>query len=654
MSSADGTKPDICGPLSGVAVRTELSAHTTMSRLRSHPAILQEDILHLVFQYFSVAEWHPLCLGPVTVPGDSVHTFRHVEPGCTENERLRSLVHSALVCTSFRDAALRVLWGNLYDITPLLALLSSCVKTPIPRVQRPNSACDSYSFKLVNASVSPDELEQLTRYGAMVRTIAKHHGYWYQDRRRMLYQQRIDPDTSCWAHLRAILAGSSGQHLLPNLRRLVVHIVDASDFDLVPAVASSALLDLELVSVSHHSSKPPIGWQRILEQKLPVYFSIAPDLTRFRSDFGREAYLSNALAASIAQATSLRTLDMRFPFPVGPDHDTSLLWKTVALLSPLRNIQRLYLHHPSLEMNVPAPTYPSKVPSAPLFPNLEDIDIDRVDHPSSFYRLCELLQSPSVRRLYLSLVNYKGASDFHERCSVIARCFPLLSSFSCTVVPERGLTERVDPLRNLISPLFALASLQDLAFHDVTFTAQTLQISLGDDDLDAISSSWPLLRRLGLLASARPLNEPWVLLPHLSISLSAVATLAVRCPDLKYLALPLLDIRRRRTRPKDTYPSLDHRLRHLQADVICGSDPSTAACILDRLFPRLEVTRDLAKLADLRSRPGIGRSYHRIFLDDERPSAECRALAVRYGLVLGIAVCQDGRIEDPWPKAYAE
>lgn len=66
-----------------------------------HPALLIEDILDEIFYYCDFIGHH----------------------GMLENATLASL---ALVCTTFHEPAIRVLWRELRALTPLFRLIPSC------------------------------------------------------------------------------------------------------------------------------------------------------------------------------------------------------------------------------------------------------------------------------------------------------------------------------------------------------------------------------------------------------------------------------------------------------------------------------------------------------------------------------------------------
>ncbi|OSC97989.1 hypothetical protein PYCCODRAFT_1439650 [Trametes coccinea BRFM310] len=609
-----------------------------VSSRTANPSILQEDILHLIFQCFTLDQWYPYSTST------SSGAVPILDPSCTENERLRTLARSARVCTSFRTAALPVLWATLYDFTPLLRLISSCTKKRVGRTPGSDRARGPFifKFKLDATPIASDELRRIAFYGSMIRTVAKHEGAHYQSRPYALYIHHIDP--SSWVCLHAILHHGPKGHLLPNLRQLVAAVVSPRDLDLVPAVASPSLLDLELVLLDDFPSRPREGWQLHLEDRLSAVLTRLPNLTRFRLDF-IGVHLSDKIASAIAQVVSLRTLDMHISLPIiGPAYKSQVLWMAMPSLSPLRHLKSLRLHS-SGEVRVPLPSS-AGTSAAPLFPSLREIEICPLDFAPRFYRWCELLQSKSVHRLALASVQYAGASSLREVCRVIAQSFPCLFSFSCAFVPDREThaleNVQIDPLRDVIAPLSSLYALQHLSIHTAVVRRPTPLISLADADLDAISDFWPGLRHLSLRGfDVFPsLGQSRDNLPHLfGISLSTVATLSIRCSDLKHLALPLLDVKPHRIGSKDTYPDTNHHLQYFDTTDISDGDYVTAACILDRIFPHVDVTAQLVNLSQRGAtiRP-LGKKYLMAY-DDWRNCAQ-------YRLFLGIALCQDGRTSD--------
>ncbi|KAI9069377.1 hypothetical protein FKP32DRAFT_73840 [Trametes sanguinea] len=433
--------------------------------------------------------------------------------------------------------------------------------------------------------------------------------------------------------------------MLPNLRRLRAQVETPLGLDLVPAVASSSLLSLELVLVDQFYHRLREGWQPYLEEKLPVILSTTPNLLQFRLDFGR-VHLSDKLASSIAQTVvSLRSLDMNIALPIsGPTYNFQVMWIDLPLLAPLRQLERLCLHSSCLTLDVRFPLPPSSgAPTAPLFPNLREIDICPGGFAPRFYSWCELLQSSSVQRLTLTSVAYVSVSDLLKLCSVVVRCFPRVSSFSASLFSIAGTptpeSVEITPLRKAVTPLFFLSSLQHVK---IDSSGNIPLISLADADLVAISDCWPGLRDLSLKGfnDSRQSDDPGDDTSHLcNISLSALVALATRCNDLERLEIPLLDVHTLRIEPVDTYPSLNHRLQYFRVAGTTGGEYSTAACILDQLFPHVDV---MVQLADLGQREAkmcpclLGQESCMIACEDWMECAQ-------YRLYLGIAVCQDGR-----------
>ncbi|KAI9068140.1 hypothetical protein FKP32DRAFT_184415 [Trametes sanguinea] len=116
-------------------------------------------------------------------------------------------------------------------------------------------------------------------------------------------------------------------------------------------------------------------------------------------------------------------------------------------------------------------------------------------------------------------------------------------------------------------------------------TSRLPRLTLTDDDLVAISASWPRLQSL-ILTGFNPDLTPE---GPARISLASLVKLATGCPELKRLELPSLDVRAHRLEPVESYPSLDHQLNHLRAWEYVGEDRSSAAPIIDRLFPHLKM-----------------------------------------------------------------
>ncbi|KAL7279656.1 hypothetical protein ACG7TL_006063 [Trametes sanguinea] len=483
----------------------------------------------------------------------------------------------------------------------------------------------------------------------MVRAVGKHHGYQYQGPGFTLYNHRADP--ASWVYLQAVLDGNPRRYLLPNLRRLSVQVFNASDLDLVSAVASPSLSDLELINFDHPNNRPPGGWQHVLEERIPALLSAAPNLTQLHLSFHENSHISNRIASAIARVTSLRTLYLRFSHAGGMESE-SPLWMPISLLSPLENLERLVLGFGSDVPVNSSVTLPAQGLVATSLHNLREVEVLSVECVRNYHRLFKLLQSRTIQRLTLRTIVYVDAFSLRDLCRVLTHSFSKLSSFFCHFIirsrpRNTAAAVTVEPLRTAISPLLSLQTLQDVSIHaDLDIS---LHISLSDDDLEAMASSWPALRVFSLIGFDILYHvfydEPRIseLSPLFGISLSAIATLATNCPHLEQLEIPLLDVQPHRVRPKDSYPFLNHQLRRFEAHDMYVGDYSTAACIIDRIFPSVDIVAPLAAVSEQWTEICSMRWDHA----PEMSWTEWR-FAAQYGLYLGIIIGQDGRDNDPW------
>ncbi|KAI9069370.1 hypothetical protein FKP32DRAFT_1682952 [Trametes sanguinea] len=369
-----------------------------------HHALLTDDILHAIFQQFQLDQWHP--------PVPTLSSLRDIDPSQTENERLRCLARSARVCTSFRDAALPVLWGTLYDLVPFLRLFSSCVITHnlTGRVGPRGTHPGPYTFRLDSSYVPQAELQRIMYYGAMVQAVGKHCGYRYQSPQITLYNHRADP--ASWMHLQGALNGDPKQCLLPNIRRLSVQVFSVPDLDLVSTIASPSLLDLELVDFSHPNDNPSEGWQHVLDERIPVFLAAAPNLERFLLSFRAGPHISNKIASAVSQITSLRILDLRAP----PKRDEATVGPTDATV--FYNEPRISKLPPQFGISLSAVR--TLATNCPHLEQLEipllDMQPHRVGPMETYPLLNHQLQRFEVCDMYIG--------DYSTAACIIDRMFP--------------------------------------------------------------------------------------------------------------------------------------------------------------------------------------------------------------------------------------
>ncbi|KAJ3004162.1 hypothetical protein NUW54_g4944 [Trametes sanguinea] len=219
-----------------------------------HPALLVPDIVHHVFRYFDLDHWQ--------------HATFERDRSRTENARLRALAASARVCEVFRDAALPVLWGSLCNITPLVRLLSSCIKEPLKTAANAKGSTGPYVFRIEATEIPSHEKERLTYYGSLVRRVDTNGvAFRYCERGSNVYSHSIDP--SSWTYLQ-VLVGDLPAVLLPNLQYYTVDFGHPSELALLRLGASPSLLRVDLRHRGVAGIDPDLReeWQTTIDQLL--------------------------------------------------------------------------------------------------------------------------------------------------------------------------------------------------------------------------------------------------------------------------------------------------------------------------------------------------------------------------------------------------
>ena len=164
-------------------------------------------------------------------------------------------------------------------------------------------------------------------------------------------------------------------------------------------------------------------------------------------------------------------------------------------------------------------------------------------------------------------------------CS-IAQCFPCLQELQLVMdfaprgrrAPEESLS-----LGSVMRPLSKLRALVS-----VTVEVRGLLDTSTDADMIVLAEAFPLLTTLQI--HCRPL------LAVPSLSAAVLASFASRCPKLETLSLPSMHVVERDLSLLANYPALDHGLRSLHFSTLDSADGHFTALLLDRLFPRMEIT----------------------------------------------------------------
>ncbi|CDO72180.1 hypothetical protein BN946_scf184970.g32 [Trametes cinnabarina] len=463
-----------------------------------------------------------------------------------------------------------------------------------------------------------------------------------------MHSASIDP--SSWVHVGAII-GNGPSVLLPNIRSFSVQFMDTSEVPPMRILLSPSVSEISLKQnpgantfngIESHKAQ-----QAAVERLLLEAVSVAPGMNSFKLICDRRP-LSSRMASILARASSLRTLDLWFYAmevlrPSGGGvvsvedafaDDMNTFLEAFRQLHPLQKLETLILTNDMIKDSVII-SDSTNAPPTPFLPRLRELVISPGRPPLKLVPIFRFLRSAELQRLAINKLYHGDASAMRQLYTTMVRSFPSLSSVELTITrPPHTLPDlaEVAPLRRALAPLFQLASLVSVVIKQGSITPP---VTVADEDVDVISTSWPRLQFLSLsgLEQERTPNGRRLL------SISSLISLATGCPQLKRLTLPLVDLRARSIQPVHTYPVLDHPLHCLALGRMASDDCSSAARILDRLFPHLDVTSPLLKLSARAAGPQT--TAEALRRSGWGPLSE-------YNLSLAIATCQDARREDPW------
>ncbi|KAI0718170.1 hypothetical protein C8T65DRAFT_639233 [Cerioporus squamosus] len=487
-----------------------------------------DDVLRMIFEQLEL---------PALAPG--------TDPDSTRRDALlesrRTLGRSACVCKAFYGHAVRVLWRHLDDLLPVLRLLSSFTEVG------ENSKSATY---MLCENITSTEFDRLAHYASFVTTVGVRKS-GTPTRRRI--------SAATWVHLGR---QASGKALLPNLRELSWILTSTECCGLLYIVPPS----LTHLTISMRSNDD--GDQRAQEMAfrtlLSAVFTIAPDISSLSLETGASSRMAIS-AAPIARLRHLRTLKFGGRTEISAD--------SLRPLAALEGLQHLVLG--SVE-DVSPPVEVEEVVSSQIgFNGLETLAVDLHPTQDHMYRH---LSSPHLTELKIRVYPLTSTSSFHRTCQAWARAFPSLRTIDCGFFrfdrPER------EPLARVISPLFALPTISSFCLR-----LAGGEWTVGDADIRDISMAWPNLATLELdFPVSRATNPEW-------LGIASLLDLALHCPQLRKLRLPLFNMSQTVLVNIDNYPLLDHGLQELKFDrfVVEFDRYSLSALLLDRLFPHLEL-----------------------------------------------------------------
>ncbi|KAI9062618.1 hypothetical protein FKP32DRAFT_814087 [Trametes sanguinea] len=515
-------------------------------------ALSNIDILDAIFSHFEYSSFHAIEDTP-----DAVAKHISTNHG-NDVTRTTTLAHSARVCKTFSEPALRILWRQLPDVFPLLRLLPSLYRVqenvPTGRRQWP-IVLDIYHLP---KDITEDECDRLLQYATYVRRLFALGPTPFK---------RAEITEEGWM---SIIHALGDQPFLPNLGTL--HwLVDrpAEEIPRMTALLSSSVKVMKvycLMDLEQEVRPPEIqeAWQPYLQQLIETLPERAPklvDLAFHTEDLDTRLVLE---PLSLTHSDSLRTLSLS-----NAPKCTRISFDLPGLL-PLTRFTAL--QSLTLTLSLADIVVDDRTPEIRL-DNLTQLRLPY--HPGHSCAL-DAIASTSLRELEISGLNCFIPFSFQSICASWVRSFPQLESISCWLASEdvEQVASRL-PISTLFEPLLTLPRMRKVW---IAFTSW-LPIVVTDQDFTTFAQAWPLIEQLHLTAAAFHLSCYQTGLPSL-------VALATHCPRLSDLLMVQLVIRQDDVDnlPSET-PNPLHALRAVKVNY--GMQPAVYRLVRDRIFPNL-------------------------------------------------------------------
>ncbi|KAI0330847.1 hypothetical protein GY45DRAFT_692788 [Cubamyces sp. BRFM 1775] len=363
-------------------------------------------------------------------------------------------------------------------------------------------------------------------------------------------------------------------------------------------------------------------WQLLLEQALLASLRVTPCLNHLTVNCS--AHYSNlrlcpSFTLPISELRSLRSLVLLFPtYEDWNAINSDVMLDALSLLAPLTTLERLEFRPGYIVESSQAPSWSSEHP--PLFPNLQELKLHRVNCRQSLHHLFEMLRTDTLRS-FEATFDYPNNATCKRTFGTLACCFPRLRSLRCIMkhmYEEHTQSSGSTPsLCELISPLLAVHSMEVV-----------------------ILPAWPQLRHLDLGEYPfTPSPQGWK-----GIGINSLALFATRCPKLERLSLSSFDMQTLDLTHglHERIPRTNHPLRYISFRALYGTEDDCipSARVLDRLFPNLNVADTLVALI----RPGSTSTMD--FYAQPRWKGN-RAHILKYSIFLSVLTYQDAREHDP-------
>ncbi|KAJ7114624.1 hypothetical protein C8R43DRAFT_1039051 [Mycena crocata] len=475
-----------------------------------HPALEIQEIVHAIFSQVELSPFSSLSDGPGEV----------------------DLASAAGSCRQLSGPALDRLWSRMWNLKPLLALLSG--------VREENGII------ILLGQVHPKEWSRFTSYAARIRTLYHTNNL----------QGEVKIDGSVFAQIGQL---SQGQPLFPRLQQLFFTATWLPVPELL-LFQTENLVHLYFVCED----------TRLHDYSLASYLASTPEGCQLR-ELSFSGPTSQLALASISKFPLQRLSISKVPWNI----DTA----TISIISRLDNLTNLSLDVAHLALNG-LHNYPEMCPA------LQNLSLDgSIRNMASFLQAVTIaskdLRSISlVQRSYDNTLQVEQLSSFVDAWVDALRAASRYSDSLQRVTLTGYYAYQFPPNSSvrgmrLLEPLMKCSRIEDLflcRFPPVTFT---------DTDVALLASSWPALV-VANLPTSPPDGTP---------SAASLHAFAKHCPRLDQLSFSVhtRDASAQALTLRDLEPGAHMHGLHLLVIVgqPVGSPAADVAALLCKMFPRL-------------------------------------------------------------------
>ncbi|KAI0335788.1 hypothetical protein GY45DRAFT_703462 [Cubamyces sp. BRFM 1775] len=514
-----------------------------------HRALSCSDILDDIFTWLA-----PALASDTLWSTAAGHTARTTPELC---DARNNLVPVVCVCKAFHGPAVRILWRKLDGVFPAFKLLPGFVEE-WDTIEGHNG----YRFfwrKIWNfpelGEVSASDWDRFYKYTTSVQIIG-----------RPLQSSHASPQCmngKTWSSLPELF---QGRHPFPYLRTLSWK---ADEFGLImlPLLLSPCLEDITIYQGNETDStfeNMPV-WTRNVDALLQELCKRTPQLTTLTFYACHPTRACEVLAALRVPQPNLRSLSLLCALPEGSDR-IHVRWADLEGLSRFPLLEGLVIR--GMLFQAGDSMYSQGQPIN--LPNLRELTLEST---SNAHLALKHLCAPTLRALHVDNLFVMDSTIEWSSMSWLPS-LPTLEvlNFKFSLIFADSLT----PIATLFASISTFPRLRSLSIH----CRSSRNVSVGDDDLLAVSQALPALETLSVRIRLLPLSGD----SH-SISTLGLLALLRNCPRLRELELPMLQVRTEDLAHIPDEP-VAHGLRRLWLEE--GWTSELHCLIRDRLCPNLE------------------------------------------------------------------